>query len=115
MKTKCKCSLCARGRRYYRNTAGLPKAERDWMRGFYDAVIDAECEEDMRKASEPQPHLLVRPIRMPSWWHWSIYKLFRWAWNPVLANNRPMRQGFGKALLEWKDGDAAPGTGGEAA
>jgi hypothetical protein len=52
------------------------------------------------------PAALTRMVKMPNWWHWQIYKLFRWAWNPILANNRPMRQGFGKALLEWKDAAA---------
>lgn len=49
--SKCNCDLCKRGRRYYKNTAKLPKSERDWMRGFYDAVLDAECEEEMQKAT----------------------------------------------------------------
>jgi hypothetical protein len=52
------------------------------------------------------PDSFTRPVRMPNWWHWQIYKLFRWAWNPIFANNRPMRQGFGKALLQWKEDDA---------
>lgn len=49
---------------------------------------------------------IQRSVRIPNWWQWQIYKLFRWAWNPVFANNRPMRQGFGIALLEWQEDDA---------
>lgn len=45
----CECALCQRGRRYYKNTEGLPQEERDWMHGFYDAVLDEECEREMRK------------------------------------------------------------------
>lgn len=60
----------------------------------------------MNTTQDAQAGSLKRSVRMPNWWHWQIYKLFRWAWNPTLANNRPMRQGLGKALLEWKEDDA---------
>lgn len=46
----CDCALCQRGRRFYKNTHMLPAEEKLWMRGFYDAVLDAECEESMRVA-----------------------------------------------------------------
>lgn len=49
---RCNCNLCERGRRYYRNTAKLPKTERDWMRGFYDAVLDEEYEAEMKKSQQ---------------------------------------------------------------
>ncbi len=52
--SKCDCNLCKRNRRYYRNTSKLPKAERDWMRGFYDSVLDSECEAEMQKAANDQ-------------------------------------------------------------
>ena len=48
----CKCALCERGRRYYRNTENLPPEERDWMRGFYDAILDSESEAEMHEANE---------------------------------------------------------------
>lgn len=48
---KCNCDFCQRGRRFYKNTEKLPKTERDWMRGFYDAILNAECEEEMHKAA----------------------------------------------------------------
>jgi len=43
----CHCNLCRRSRRYYRNTAKLTRAEREWMRGFYDTVLDMESEQEM--------------------------------------------------------------------
>lgn len=49
---KCKCSLCRRSRRFYRNTAKLKKPEMEWMREFYDYVLNVECEDEMRKAVE---------------------------------------------------------------
>lgn len=46
----CQCDLCKRGQRYYQNTESLPPEEKEWMRGFYDAVLNAEAEEEMQKA-----------------------------------------------------------------
>lgn len=50
--TQCQCRLCLRGRRFWRNTAKLRKTERDWMRGFYDYVFEAEAEVEMQRAWE---------------------------------------------------------------
>ena len=48
--SKCNCTLCQRSERYYKNTENLPEEERDWMRGFYNAILDWECEEEMKAA-----------------------------------------------------------------
>lgn len=45
---RCKCVLCRRTRKFYRLTANLPPKNRAWMRGFYDSVLDTECELEMR-------------------------------------------------------------------
>lgn len=52
----CECALCQRGRRYYKNTESLSQEERDWMRGFYDAVLDEECEREMQAANAKLTH-----------------------------------------------------------
>lgn len=43
----------------------------------------------------------TQPIKIPNWFHWQIYKLFRWFWNPILKDNRPIRIDIGQALLGW--------------
>ncbi len=47
---RCDCWICKRGRKFYRITAKLPPKERNWMRGFYDAVLDSETELEMKQA-----------------------------------------------------------------
>ena len=37
------------------------------------------------------------------WYHWAVYRLFRWVWNPILRRNRGICQGLGNALLYYHD------------
>lgn len=45
---RCQCGMCKRGRKYYRLTSKMNLKDREWMRGFYDYVMEMECELDMR-------------------------------------------------------------------
>lgn len=47
---KCQCFLCKRSARYYKNISKLPREERDWMRAFYEYVMDFECERSMQES-----------------------------------------------------------------
>lgn len=47
---KCDCKLCKRGRRYFKIASALPPRQRKWMEGFYNYVMDVECEYEMLQA-----------------------------------------------------------------
>lgn len=49
---RCDCSLCRRSRKFYRITAKLPLKDREWIRGFYDTVLDTECVLEMEMAAK---------------------------------------------------------------
>jgi hypothetical protein len=40
------------------------------------------------------------------WYHWAVYRLFRWFWNPLLRGSPGICRGLGKALLYYHDDQA---------
>lgn len=46
----CQCPCCRTSRKFYRITAKLKPTDREWMRGFYDCVLNEAAEHEMQEA-----------------------------------------------------------------
>ena len=44
----------------------------------------------------------VDRLIIPHWWHWLVYRVFRWVWNPVFASNPAYRSAIADTILLWE-------------
>lgn len=41
-------------------------------------------------------------MRKPRFYHWWIYYIFMWTWNPIFRDNEKLRWKFIKCWLAWE-------------